>query len=100
MSLSKEDRLRAFAQDILGNWPEIGDLDGFDIENLGVKHGLLKQVDPPPKKPCGERCQCAEAYDDEDFRDDLVVCYRKTPLLLGDVDWSRTDAADTEGGDL
>ena len=71
--------LRAFAQDVMSYWPE-GAPDGGDLQALAEKHGLLK---PETRhEPCGENCSCAENADAQEWGFG-VVCYRKTPLLLG-----------------
>lgn len=71
--------LRAFAQDAMATWP-MGDLDGETLQDLAVKHGLLK---PEMRhEPCGEGCNCAEYVTQREF-DDGVECFRKTALLKG-----------------
>ena len=71
------DQLRAFAQAVMGDWPDVGGLDGFDLQELGVKHGLLVGV--MKHGPCSEEyCRCAE--DGADFPGE---CFTKTPLLNG-----------------
>jgi hypothetical protein len=73
-------RLRAFAQDILKDWPDVGYLDGFDLQELAHKHGLL--VSETRYQSCGETCGCAEMVDQSEW-DEGVTCYRKTELLKG-----------------
>ena len=73
-------RLRAFAQDILKDWPDVGYLDGFDLQELAHKHGLL--VSETRFAACGEYCSCAEMVDQAEW-DDGVTCFRKTSLLKG-----------------
>lgn len=73
------EALRAFAQGVMEVWP-IGDLDGGTLQDLAVKHGLLK---PEIRyTPCGEGCTCAEYATTKEFEAG-VECYRKTPLLTG-----------------
>ena len=36
-----------FAKAIMRSWPE-GDVDGFELQDLAVKHGLLKMVPYSP----------------------------------------------------
>jgi hypothetical protein len=74
-------KLRAFALDMMGEWPEACDRDGFDIQETAARHGLLQRQDPPPTEPCAEDCACASYYPPEDFKDGGVVCYRKTDLI-------------------
>ena len=79
----ERDQLRAFAQDIMEGWPDVGMLDGFDLQELAVKHGLLAET--IRHKPCAEEgCNCAEMVDERDWKDG-VVCYWTTPLLRGAV---------------
>lgn len=74
-------RLRAFAQEILNDWPDIGYLDGFDLQQLAHKHGLL--VSETRYQPCApEGCSCAEVVDADEWAEG-VTCYRKTELLKG-----------------
>lgn len=75
-------RLRAFAQDILGDWPDVGYLDGFDLQELAHKHGLL--VSETRYQPCGVdgACSCAEVVEADEWPEG-VTCYRKTALLKG-----------------
>ena len=75
------DNLRAFALAVLKDWPE-GAPDGFDLQNLGVKHGLLALKDPKPTEPCGDGCWCAGYFGADEFAGG-VDCYIRTPILLG-----------------
>lgn len=52
--------------------PSVDDLDGGDIQEWGVKCGLLQKV--VATAPCGEGCVCAD-YVGDDFPTD---CYRPT----------------------
>lgn len=88
------EALRAFAQAVLEDWPE-GAPDGFDLQELGVKHGLLALKDPAPTEPCGENCWCAEYYGAHDW-DGGVQCYIRTPLLLGADGVNPSGGAKTE----
>lgn len=78
---SERDQLRAFAQEIMDGWPDVGTLDGFDLQELAVKHGLL--VATIRHQPCSEEfCSCAEMVDERDWQQG-VDCYHTTPLLKG-----------------
>lgn len=73
--------LRAFAQDVMSDWP-LSAPDGFDIQNYAIKHGLLlPQQRFEPCRP--EHCQCAEYFAEDEFKGG-ITCYRKTPRLIGD----------------
>lgn len=76
-SLSSEQRLRSFAQEVMRDWPEYDGIDGADLQDLAEKHGLLElhQV----TEPCGQACHCAE------YGEFPQACYRKTPLLMGEA---------------
>jgi len=66
------DRLRAFANEIVSGAFEGGSIDGGDIQNMGVKHGLLRIEQR--ENECDEVCACREyGFPTE--------CYRKTELL-------------------
>ena len=82
-AMAERDQLRAFAQDIMDEWPDVGTLDGFDLQELAVKHGLLAET--THHKPCAEEgCNCASMVDGRDWQEG-VQCYRGTPLLKGIV---------------
>ena len=70
-------RLRSFARDVMETWPR-GDLEGGDLQDLAVKHGLL--VPETRYTPCREECFCAEYATTEEFEDG-VICYRRAALL-------------------
>ena len=80
---AENEKLRAFAQDIMDEWPDVGTLDGFDLQELAVKHGLLAET--THHKPCAEEgCNCASMVDERDWIEG-VQCYRGTALLKGAV---------------
>lgn len=74
--------LRAFVRDLfeLNDWPEGGDVDGFDLQELLVKHGIL--IEQTVTEPCNVgreeavNCSCAE------FGDFPQTCYRKQPWAI------------------
>lgn len=55
------------------DWPDGGDVDGFEFQRIAEQCGLLKEV--LMNESCGENCQCEEMG--ADFP---AVCYRKTQL--------------------
>ena len=67
-----------FARELfkLSGWPEGGDVDGWDVQTVAVKHGLL--ISETRTTPCGEGCFCAEYHGD---MKDGVTCYRKVKEL-------------------
>jgi hypothetical protein len=59
--------LRGFCIAVLRVAQEGHDLDGSEIQELGVKFGLLSEVEQ--KEPCGDSCSCAE------YGDFPTTCY-------------------------
>jgi hypothetical protein len=70
-------QLQAFALEILKAWPH-GGVDGFDLQDIAEKHGLLIPV--RRTEPCGESCACYEMYGAEEFKGGLP-CYRHAEWL-------------------
>ena len=83
--MTNEDKLRAFAQELFKDWPEALGVDGFELQDLAEKHGLLKRKDTPPLEPCSENCACACAsyYGTEEMAAGGAVCYVRTEVLTG-----------------
>lgn len=73
--------LRLFAQELLAEWPDEIGIDGFDLQDLCVKHRLLTPT--YPNGPCGESCWCEGYYGNAMGSWIGAVCYRKTELLTG-----------------
>lgn len=65
--------LRLFAGEVMGDWPDVGGLDGFDMQKIGEKTGLLRRENR--QAPCGEQCACVE------FDSGEVECWRVEPVL-------------------
>lgn len=74
MSQHDVRQLRAFAVDILA--AHLGDLDGSEIEDIAVRHGLLERV--IATKACAEDCPCCEFGFPS-------TCYRKTAIVTGNA---------------
>ena len=72
--------LREFAADMFdaSDWPDGGDVDGFEFQELATKHGLLRPEQRT--EPCGEDCQCCEVHSEEDMKDGFT-CLRKAEWL-------------------
>lgn len=68
-------KFREFADEIIDRGLEAS-LDGAYIQDLAVKHGLLKVV--TMDKPCCEGCQCKDIVGEDGFP---TGCYRKTYTL-------------------
>lgn len=71
------EKLRAFTQFILEDWPE-GGPDEFEIQDKAIEIGLLEGHDV--KEPCGEDCWCEEYHGEFP-----VICYRRTKVLTGET---------------
>ncbi len=81
----QKDQLLAFANDILDSWPDGGSLDGGDIQEYAVKHGLLRPT--VVHEPCNsddpdQSCRCAEYCMPDEFSEG-VMCYRRADALKG-----------------
>jgi hypothetical protein len=69
----ERDKLRAFAQAILDDWPD-ANWDGADLQDLALHHGLLATMEVTG--PCDDECCiCAKVGGFP------ATCYRSTPLL-------------------
>ena len=71
--VAERDQLKAFAVEMINAAFEGGSFDGGDIQDIAVKHGLLRIE--KREDECGERCACREYG----FP---AQCYRKTELLV------------------
>lgn len=72
---TERDQLKAFAVEMINASFEGGSFDGGDIQDIAVKHGLLRIEQRADE--CGEACACREyGFPAE--------CYRKTNLVLED----------------
>jgi hypothetical protein len=80
-----EGKLKDFANALfeLSEWPDGGDIDLGDFQDLAVKYGLL--VPEIRHKPCGESCNCEGYYSEKEFAQG-ITCYRKAEWLNADVD--------------
>ncbi len=69
-------RLRSFAAGVMESWPH-GDVDGGELQDLAIAHGLL--VPQTRHAPCAVGCNC-EMYgqSSEDWAAG-VTCYRQEP---------------------
>ena len=77
---TSEQALTAFAREMieLSDWPEGGDIDGFDFQEAAVKHGIL--IPEKRAEPCGEDCNCNAYYSDAEWTEG-VTCYRISAAL-------------------
>lgn len=77
------EKLRGFAQELFEDWPAYLGVDGFDLQDIAVRHGLL--VETTQFKPCSEvegQCSCVNYYANHEWLEG-VTCYRKSHLLGG-----------------
>ena len=73
MEIQRLKMFEAFVWDIYDDWPDCGTLDGFDLQELGEKHGVLI----PEKRTtlCHPECNCSEYYSSADIEAGFT-CYR------------------------
>ncbi len=82
MEMTKDqiDSLASFALEILDDWPELGTLDGGDLQDIAEKHKIL--IPQIVYAPCSdETCVCAEMCSDSEFARG-VTCYHIADWLL------------------
>jgi hypothetical protein len=73
-ALTRAAALKAFASEMIAAAFEGGSFEGGDIQDIAVKHGLLRIEQR--SEECGEVCACREyGFPAE--------CYRKTDLVKG-----------------
>jgi hypothetical protein len=82
------DAALAFADHIISGMFEGGDWPGDEVQELAIKHGLLKQE--TMNEPCGEDGACQCALNGAQFPG---ICYRKTYMAV-----LRTTSTDGEKG--
>jgi len=69
------EALRAFALEMLKGWPDVGAIEGWDIEAAALKCGLL--IPTQVTEPCSESC-CACLRYGEGFP---MTCNKFGPVL-------------------
>jgi hypothetical protein len=67
--------LQKFTDSIIGEFPDIGDIDGFALQDIAEAYGLL--VKESTQVPCGDHCACAEVVDEGK----TTECMRVQPVL-------------------
>jgi hypothetical protein len=75
------EKAEAFIREIfeLSDWPEGGDIDGFELQDAAVKHGFL--IPETRMEPCGEGCNCNTYYSSDEWEGG-VTCYRISAELM------------------
>lgn len=63
------------------DWPDGGDVDGFEFQEIAAKYGLL--IPEQREALCGENCQCAEYHGAEEMKEG-VMCFRRHRALLAE----------------
>jgi hypothetical protein len=74
--MSDAPDLKGFAEAVMRSWPH-GDVDGGDLQDIAVKHGLLREESRTDF--CGEFCGCRECFVDPNL-DAPWTCYRRVTL--------------------
>lgn len=82
--MTHEEKLRAFAREMLHEWWSVSEFDGGDLQETALRHGLLEPV--TVTEACGEHCGCAEMGNDFP-----TTCYRMTDVLTYSAVETRTD---------
>jgi hypothetical protein len=77
------EKLRAFAKEVMDEWPLECGLNFMDLQEIAIRHGLLEPEIRYESCVDGAFCQCAEYYNEDDFKSG-VECFRKTKLLMGE----------------
>lgn len=72
------DPVQDFATALLRDWPADLGVEGYDLIHIAVRAGLL--VETTVRRPCGDQCRCACAYDPQEWPAG-VACYRINPEL-------------------
>lgn len=85
--LADRDALRSFADEVVSAAYEGGSFEGGDIQDMAVKHGLLRIESR--SEECGEACACRECGFPAE-------CYRKTSLLCASAEPSSPVERDHE----
>ncbi len=86
--------LAGFALEIMQGFPDLLSLDGYEIQDLAVKHKLL--IPRTVYCPCGDDCNCATYYDQEEWQDG-VTCYNVAEWLTRAAE-HRNEAEGEQGG--
>ena len=77
--MTRQKAMAGFIRELFGMYfPECGDIDGADLQELGEKHGVL--VPKVYYAPCNEFCNCAGFCDAADWADG-VTCFRLADWL-------------------
>ena len=63
-------RFKEFANAVIEESFEGGSLDGGQLQEMALEHGLLRELEV--QVPCGDDCRCAE------YGDFPMICMRKT----------------------
>lgn len=84
---TERDQLKAFAIEMINASFEGGSFDGGDIQDIAVRHGLLRIEQREDE--CGEGCACREYG----FP---AQCYRKTPILGAAQELVATPSTESE----
>ena len=72
------ERNKAFIAGVMESWPD-GDLDGGTLQELAIKHGIIKLRTHADTVACNVTgdCRCAGIYDVRSFEAGTVECYER-----------------------
>ncbi len=81
MEFTKEqsELLAKFVLEVLDDFPDIGSLDGGDLQEIAEKHKIL--IPHIVHGPCGENCYCEQFYGEGEMQSG-VTCYRLPDWLV------------------
>ena len=96
MELTKEqsELLAKFTMEVLEDWPDMGSLDGGDLQDIAVKHNIL--IPHIVHGPCCDDCFCSEFYGNDEWQEG-VTCYRIADWLDRQPE-QRNEADSGQGG--
>lgn len=66
------ESMKNFIFAVMEDWQEGGGIEGYDLQEIAEKHGIL--IPHTVYAPCGDYCNCVECYNDDEFRGG-VPCY-------------------------
>ena len=85
MSSDELVNLRTFVRALFekSEWPEGGDIDGYDFQDLAVEHGIL--TPETVTAPCGDNCWCLDYHGADDLAAG-ATCYKKPKWMIDETE--------------
>lgn len=70
---ARPEQVEDFVRELLRAWDFSGDIDGGQLQDMAIKHGVLKEV--VITEPCGDdyTCRCINYYHEDDYP---AICCR------------------------